>query len=246
MRLPRFLVEVELPAEGEVALPSTVAHQVRRVLRLRPEARICLLPGDGQEVVTELVRISAAEAVVRVLERRRPEVERKHALEVALAVLKGERLEWCVQKLTELGVTDLVLLVAERCVPDPGPSRWPARVARLERVAAEAVEQCGRTRLPRIAGPLPLSGYLARPSPGPRLLLDPDAARPLARLVPAEGPLALLVGPEGGWTASETADAVRAGAVQVELGPRILRAETAAVAAVGLAALVQEASSGKG
>lgn len=246
-RPPRFLVPPGLlpsgaaPPPEPVALPPAVARQVLRVLRLREGAPLVLLGGDGREFPGQLTLRGPAPAALLAAPRS-PATELLQPLHMAVSVLKGDRLDWLTQKLTELGATRLTYLITERTVALPPTERWPARLARLRRIAEEAVEQSGRVCPPLLEGPLPLEDLLGRTPPAGRelrLLLHPEAHRTLgAVLTPPGCPCLLMVGPEGGFTLREAELAAAAGVATVRLGAQVLRAETAALAAAALAASV--------
>ena len=161
-------------------------------------------------------------------------------LRFGIALLKGEKLEWVVQKLTELGVGEIAFLQTERVVATPGEGRWTARLVRYAAIAREAAEQCGRVRLPALHGPVGLADYLRAAGETPLFLVHPDAASPLRAALPARGSARLLIGPEGGFSPREAALARECGATAASLGARILRSETAALAAAVLAAARSE------
>src|SRR5262249_17285776 len=146
----------------EVLLPAPVAHQVFRVLRLQAGARIALFSGeDGRECKAVLEQVSASTVVARIAAWRVPGVELPCRLHVALAILKGEKLDWAVQKLTELGADWISLVRTDRTVVAAGEERWPRRLERYRRIAVEATEQSGRVRIPIVAGPVNLEEALA-------------------------------------------------------------------------------------
>jgi 16S rRNA (uracil1498-N3)-methyltransferase len=235
----RFYVSPEVLAAEPVALPPETAHQLFRVLRLRPGARIVLFCGDGEECEAEVLTLDQRSAAVRLLERRRPEVELRCRLQVAVAVLKGEKLDWAVQKLTELGAARISLLTTERTIVSAGEERWPRRLERLRKIAQEAAEQSGRVRLPDLREPVTLAHLLAeRPA---ALILAPGAGIALSDAVsPCPDELTVLIGPEGGFSDAEVVRALDLGARAVSLGRRILRAETAALAAATLVAAASD------
>src|SRR5207247_2195468 len=152
----------------------------------------------------------------------------------------GEKLDWAVQKLTELGAGRISFLLTQRTVVSPGDGRWDSRLARYRRIAQEAVEQCGRVLLPEIGAPEPLQ-QCVEAGEGPRLILDPSSGASLLEALGSchEG-LILLIGPEGGFTPEEILAARAAGAHGVSLGRRTLRAETAAIAAAAVIAAAVE------
>ncbi len=237
----RFFVPPELLATEDVRLPPETAHQVVRVLRLRAGARVVLFGGDAGECEAVLQTVRGDLVVARVAERRLPDRELPCRLAVALAVLKGDKADWVVQKLTELGACRISFLQAERSVAGAADERWPKRLERYARIAREAAEQCGAVRIPQVDGPWTLEALLARGGDGPAIFLHPEAPVSLPALLGDEpGALLLLVGPEGGFTPGELETATAAGAVPARLGRRILRAETAAIAAAAVAAAAMD------
>jgi 16S rRNA (uracil1498-N3)-methyltransferase len=236
----RFYVPGPLAA-GLVDLPGPAAHQVLSVLRLRPGAPLVLFDGRGGEWSAKLAAAGREGVAARLLEHHTP--AREAALRVTLgqALLKADRFEWVLQKGTELGVAAFQPLLTRRTVPGGPGARSEGRLERWRRIVTEAAEQSGRCVVPRVAPPAPLAATLAEP--GPTVLLwEGERERPFAtalRLAAGEGgPVRLLVGPEGGFEAQEAAAAVTAGAFSATLGPRILRSETAALAAVALTCLL--------
>lgn len=216
MTVHRFFVDpAQMPGE-RFALPASVAHQVRRVLRLRDGDELVLLPGDGTEA---LCRIEGPDCVV--LERSPTAGEPEHRLTVVQALLKGDGLETVVRAGTELGVAAFQLVVSERCVVRELSDR---RLGRLRAIAREAAEQSERGRVPDVEPPLPLG---ARLRPGSVLLAERGAPQRLGAIEPAAS---VVIGPEGGFTAAELEAATVAGARLAWLGPRILRSETVAAA----------------
>jgi 16S rRNA (uracil1498-N3)-methyltransferase len=229
----RFYVPPALLDGSSLVLPPETARQALRVLRLRPGHRVVLFSGDGQECEAVLEEVTSGRVSARVECRRTPQVELGCRLHAAVAVLKGEKLDWTVQKLTELGACRISLLLTERTVVTAGEERWPRRVERLRRIAQEAAEQCGRVRLPEIFQPRPLRAFLEDEEGAPRLLLHVGAEAPLsAEAAACRERVTLLSGPEGGFTQAEAALALGL----VSLGPRVLRAETAAIAAAAVIA----------
>jgi 16S rRNA (uracil1498-N3)-methyltransferase len=211
---------------------------------VRTGEKIVLFCGDGREHEAVLEVISSRDVTARIVGTTTPAVELPCFLHVAVAALKGEKLDWTIQKLTELGVARVTLLETERTVRHAGDERWARRLERYTRIATEAAEQSGRLVVPAVAGPASIEEVLSS-SGSPAFFLDPRAERLLtAALRPVPRSILLLVGPEGGFTPAEEERAVEAGAVRVGLGRRTLRAETAAIAAAAVAAMVVEVSTG--
>jgi 16S rRNA (uracil1498-N3)-methyltransferase len=228
---PRFFAPVDLPLGSELRLPDRAAHHLA-VLRLRSGDNVTLFNGRGGEFTAELVRVSAGQAWARVLTSRNP--ERESPLRVALAqcVSSGDRMDTTLQKSTELGVSRIVPVASERSVVRLSGERAAKRVAHWRNVVIAACEQCGRNEVPEVASITGIDVFLDDREPGGlRLLLAPEAARTLKEL-PRPEKVALLVGPEGGLTERERTSAERAGYVPVRFGPRVLRTETAPLAAI--------------
>jgi 16S rRNA (uracil1498-N3)-methyltransferase len=233
----RFYVPAELLQAEEARLPAGVAAQITRVLRLRPGAALTLFCGDGFQQEAVIQEAGPSGVTVRLMERSAPEVELPCGLHVAVAVLKGEKLDWTVQKVTELGARRISLLRTERTIVSAAEERWPRRLERYRRIAGEAAEQSGRVRVPEILELRRLEAALQGEEGTTRLILDPSAASPLLSLLdPCPESVMVLVGPEGGFTEGEVRAAVKGGAVRARLGRRILRAETAAATIVASAA----------
>lgn len=238
---PRLHVDLPLAPDAVLALPPAAARHVQ-VLRLQPGAALTLFDGRGGEWAAELVDLGRREVRVRVL--RHVEVERELALEVTLAagMPANDRMDALVEKATELGAAALQPLLCERSVLRLQGERAERRRAHWQAVASAACEQCGRNRVPRIAPVAGLADWLATlaaPAPGEvRLLLSPAADTPaLAQAARGARRLLLLSGPEGGLADAEQRAARAAGFVPASLGARVLRADTAplaALAALGL------------
>lgn len=202
------------------------------VLRLQTGATLTLFDGRGGEYSACIQRVDKAALTLTVGARR--EVSRESPMTTVLAqgVSSGERMDYTVQKCVELGVAAIQPLLTQRSVVRLSGERADKRVAHWQAVAVAACEQCGRNRVPEVLPLLPLTKWLAQPPDGTRYLLSPRATQRLRDSPPPRDGVTLLVGPEGGWNDEETAAARLAGFVPMALGPRILRTETAAVAAL--------------
>jgi len=246
----RFFVPPEtlagVPDGAIVPLPPDISRQLYTVLRLRAGTRVLLLDGDGGEVLAELVRVEAARfeaggVEARILERRLARGEPRLHLTLYAALLKGQHLEWVLQKGTELGVSAFVPIFTNRTVVRGATARGDTSVAfkkrdRWERILREAAEQCRRARVPQLHDPLSFAdacrdaasshdlSFLPTMLEGGRSLAEAARVAPPARA-------ALLIGPEGGFDEGEVRLALDCGIEPVSLGPRTLRAETAALAA---------------
>jgi len=208
------------------------AHHVIHVLRLQAGAPLTLFDGRGVEYPALIRRIDKSGLTLTVTARR--EVSRESPLTVVLAqgISSGERMDYTVQKCVELGVSAIQPLITQRSVVRLAGERADKRVAHWQSVAAAACEQCGRNQLPAVLPLQPLTQWLGMPVNGVRYLLSPHAGKRLREFERPQDAVMLLVGPEGGWNDDETAAARLAGFTPMVLGPRVLRTETAAVAAL--------------
>jgi 16S rRNA (uracil1498-N3)-methyltransferase len=234
MAAPRFFVPLEL-ASGMIGetleLPDSSAHHATRVVRLGVGDALTLFAGTGGEYAATITRIDKRGAAVRI-DGYAP-VERESALRITLAqaIAANDAMDHAIRKATELGVTAIQPLITARSAPLPAGERREKRHAHWRQIAIAACEQCGRNRVPEVSAPQSLAGWL-RFWRGGGIMFAPDAGRGLAALPAPAAPIALLIGPEGGFAPDEMEGALRSGFTAVQLGPRVLRAETAAVAAL--------------
>ena len=234
MTAPRFLVPLDLsPASvGQtILLPAAAAHHAVRVVRLAVGDALTLFNGAGGEYAATLTRAERNDARVRI-ESFDP-VERESPMPVTLAqsIAANDAMDYAVRKAVELGVAAIQPLVTERSAPLPAGARADKRLAHWKGIAAAACEQCGRNRIPEIAVPVPWYDWLAGWK-GAGILLVPAAHASLATLSRPPFPVALAIGPEGGFSEREI-DTARSKAFHaISFGPRVLRTETAAAAAL--------------
>lgn len=231
MRLSRFFVDSPL-ALGTHSLPEAAAHYIGRVLRLPAGAAVQLFDGSGEEFRGELVAVGKKEVSVELTEQLPGMAESPLRIHLGQGLSRGERMDWAIQKATELGVAEITPLVSERCEVRLKDERADKRLAHWRQVAISACEQCGRSVLPRINPPRVLADWL-QVEADLKLALHP-VAEPLTRH-PAPQTLAFLIGPEGGLSDAEIEQASRAGFLPARLGPRVLRTETAPVVALSVA-----------
>jgi len=239
MRLPRIFVEGPLVAAQQMELPAAASQHLLAVLRLRVGAPLVLFDGRGGEHPARLVAAGRGSARIEVGGHRAIERESPLAITLLQGMARGERMDFVVQKATELGVQRIVPVMMARCVVQLGAERADRRREHWLAVAASACEQCGRNRLPVISEPLSLDAACADTTDAQRWLLDPEAGSTLRDALGAsavDGSLVrnvtLLIGPEGGVEPGEQQRALQAGFSAVRFGPRILRTETAALATI--------------
>lgn len=236
MNLPRFFCPLALSAGVSVDLPESAARHAARVLRLRSGDDLTLFDGRGGEYAARIAQVERDRVRVDVLAWDARECESPLALTLVQALQAGEKMDLTVQKAVELGVGRIVPVLARRSVVRLDGARAARRVEHWRGVAASACEQCGRNRVPEVAELQGLERWLAQPAPAGalRLMLAPGAGHTLATLAPpaAGSPIELLIGSEGGLAPEEMHAAAQAGFVAVRLGPRVLRTETAGLAAL--------------
>jgi 16S rRNA (uracil1498-N3)-methyltransferase len=228
----RFFHSSPITAD-RVTLDGSEAHHLLHVGRATEGQGVTLVDGSGAEFAAVVEKLGRSTVELRVVERIEADRELTFALTSGVALPKGDRQKWLVEKLTEIGVATLVPLITERGVAQP----TAGALDRLRRSVVEASKQCGRNRLMEIADPQSWGDWTAQASEARRLLAHPRGL-PLSELnlTPPQS-TRLAIGPEGGFTDIEVAAAIEAGWQTVNLGPRILRVETAAIALAAAIAL---------
>jgi 16S rRNA (uracil1498-N3)-methyltransferase len=231
MRVPRVFVELPLGGENRVRLPPGASRHLIQVLRLRTGAPLTLFNGDGRDFPGRLLIVTGGAAEVETglpTDREPPAVLAVH---LGIGVSRGERMDLAIQKAVELGVSRISPLFSRRSLVRLDGTRLDRRQQHWRGVLVAACEQSGRRRLPELSAATSLDRWLSRPHPTP-LLLDHRSPTPLTALRSPAGALTLLVGPEGGLTPEERARAGASAFTPVRLGPRVLRTETAPLAAL--------------
>ncbi len=230
--MPRFFVDLPLSPGAKIDLPPVPAHHATRVLRLVKGSEVVLFNGQGGEYPAVLDWVDKDMVSARCREWR--DAERESPLDIRLAqgISSGERMDYTLQKAVELGVTEIQPLAMRRSVVKLTSERAARRVEHWQGVVMSACEQCGRNRLPLVAKPLDIPQWLATEPDGLKLFLSPDADATLKDLELPQRPVWLVAGPEGGFEPEEAKLITDFGFTPIRLGPRILRTETAALAAV--------------
>ncbi|NMF84275.1 16S rRNA (uracil(1498)-N(3))-methyltransferase [Nodosilinea sp. P-1105] len=239
MALPRVIVAPDQVTPDQIALTQDQQHYLHRVLRLVTGDRFIALDGQGQQWVAQLTTTPDTAAIVNTQPPLQPSTA---PITLVMALPKGNGFDQVVRQATELGVTTIQPVISDRTLHHPNPKK----LDRWRRIAAEATEQSERLQLPQVLPPLPWADYLHQPGEGYRWLCVARCGEPhlLTALQNCHKPLpiTLAIGPEGGWTAAEIDTAIAAGLQPVSLGPRILRAVTAPLAALALITAVQDLS----
>lgn len=233
MRTIRCFVDSPLAPGAQATLSETATGHLVRVLRLGVGDAIVLFNGDGHDFAARLVSVSKRGAEAEVLDACPVANESPLRITLAQGIARGEKMDWVLQKGTELGVAAFAPVSTDRTEVKLDAERAAKRLAHWQAVLVSACEQSGRARLPRLAEPLSLANYAAAEAAPVKLVLDPTADLGLHDLsLPAAADVALLVGPEGGLSERDLATARAAGFTGLRLGPRILRTETAGLAAI--------------
>lgn len=238
--MPVFFVPPRCLTPPTVSVTGALLRHLRDSLRLAQGEIILLSDGEQLRYRVEITAITKQALTGRIMESIARPPERAPSLTLGQAILKGERMDWVIQKTTELGVQTIIPIQSRRSIVQPKADRIEGQTARWQRIALEAAQQSEQWRVPTLVSPLPFSSCTTG-FPGYPLALilteRRNRARSLANIVLPTSPeasIVVLVGPEGGWTEEEIAAAERAGYVPITLGARILRAETAATLAIGL------------
>ena len=239
--MPRFYCPAPLATGLALSLPAGAARHVQ-VLRLQPGDVITLFNGEGGEFDATVTRMGRSDVDVEVGAHQAVEREATRAVHLLAGITANERMDWLVEKATELGVASITPLVAERSVLKLKGERAEKKLAHWQGVAVAAAEQCGRNRVPTMHPAMTLAEWVKKAPPGERWVLSlSEGTQPLAQMQgPATGlpmaPVTVLSGPEGGLSPTEEAAALAAGFAPVTLGPRVLRAETAPLAVLACCA----------
>jgi 16S rRNA (uracil1498-N3)-methyltransferase len=236
MRVIRVHVEETLAPGASVVLTGAAARHVRQVLRLGEGDPVTLFNGDGADYPARIESLARGAVEVVVIATAAARSESPLLLRLVQGIARGERMDIVVQKATELGVAAIQPVVTSRSVVRLDAAASDRRQAHWRGIAIAACEQCGRARIPDVASPVKYAAWLERPAAAGarRLLLAANAARPLHGAAQGANDVELLVGPEGGLDDAERDAAVRGGYVPCRLGPRVLRSETAAIAAIAV------------
>ena len=228
-RIPRFHVAAGLSPGAQLELPRESSHHAARVLRLRIADTVTLFDGTGGEYEARIVSLARGEVVVTVGAHQPRERESPLSVTLVQGIAGADRMDFIIQKAVELGAAGIQPVLTSKSVVRLSKERGEARLAHWQRIAIAACEQCGRNRIPEILPALPVDQY-SPPKEGAKVMLSPQADQDLKQL--AQMPLILAVGPEAGFDSSEEKLLAQKGFVPARLGPRILRTETAALAAL--------------
>ena len=230
--MPRFYVDFALSPDSVVELPDNVVRHLN-VLRVKNTEEIVLFNGNGKSYPALPEVLEKRRASVRILREEATDNESPLNITLVQAVSAAERMDFTLQKSVELGVAEIRPVISERCVVRLSGERAEKRVARWQEIVVSACEQSGRNIVPKV---LPLTTYVQDlqqlPQETTKLLMSLNRAQKLSDVRPQSGKVVFMVGPEGGWTEKEEQQAFDAGFQSVTLGKRVLRTETASLAAI--------------
>ena len=235
--MPRFYCPQPLVSGNTIELPEAVAHHLH-VVRLQPGAALTLFNGEGGQYRATLVETGKRRATAVIDGHEAHEAEAPYAVTLAQGLPEGSKMDWIIEKAVELGVAAIQPLAAARSVVRLSGERLEKRQSHWHGVIVAASEQCGRNRLAQLLPMADVQPWLAAGAGATRILLSPRATESLAGWARANAPQAvtLLIGPEGGLSPQEEDAAVAAGALSLSMGPRVLRTETAGLAALAVLA----------
>jgi 16S rRNA (uracil1498-N3)-methyltransferase len=232
MRLSRFFIDAPL-SHGEHELPEAQSHYIGRVLRMTEGDAVQLFDGSGTEFPATLIEVGKKRVRVKIDESFAGLTESSLLIHLGQGLSRGERMDWAIQKATELGVTQITPIISERCEVRLKDERAEKRQLHWQQIAISACEQCGRSVVPVVNPPVTLTDWLKNTQADLKLVLHPVAEPLVSHEKPAS--LAFLIGPEGGLNDAEVEQAKGAGFHAARLGPRVLRTETAPVVALSIA-----------
>jgi 16S rRNA (uracil1498-N3)-methyltransferase len=232
MRIIRIYYPFELSADSFVTLTDDATNHLANVLRAKTGQAIVLFNGDGNEYSAQLSEVAKRKVVAHIDSKISISIESPLSIHLGQGISRGDRMEWVIQKSVELGVTDITPLITERCGVKLSKERWSKKHEQWQKLAIAACEQCGRNVLPVLHSPTIFTDWINLSTNQVRLTLHPRAEKAFRHVaMPATG-ARLLIGPEGGFSEQEIYQTEQNGFQTIQLGPRVLRTETAAIAAI--------------
>ncbi|NVK58408.1 MAG: 16S rRNA (uracil(1498)-N(3))-methyltransferase [Alteromonadaceae bacterium] len=234
MRIPRLYHAGIIAVDSEITLHADTAHHVANVLRLKNGHPVVLFNGDGNEYSATVVLAQRRQVIIEVDSKLAIDPQSSLPLHLGQGVSKGDRMDWVLQKATELGASDITPLITERCPVKLDEKRWQKKFQQWQKIIQGACEQCGRNTLPTLHPVISLQDWLSDSTQQTRLVLAPGSQQRLTQLAANHKGYRLLIGPEGGLSDAEVHQSQEAGYTACSLGPRILRTETAALSGLSI------------
>jgi 16S rRNA (uracil1498-N3)-methyltransferase len=229
MKIPRLYLDRALHLHTHLILEALETHRLSTVLRLEKDHSIILFNGDGHEYLGIISVINRRAIHVKITEKIEKNLESPLFIHLGQVISKGEKMDFVIQKATELGVNEITPLLSERCVVQVKAERLEKKQEHWKKIAIHAAEQCGRTSIPTIHPPIPLMEWVFNSKEASRFVLHLNAEHSLKKAQNL-GTVAVLIGPEGGLTDQEVDFATTKKFMPIQLGPRVLRTETATLA----------------
>ena len=231
--MTRLFCDFPLAIGENIELPKDAARHIM-VLRLSAGDTLTLFNGLGGEYQARITRIDRQRVTTEIVSHSSREAELPYRITLAQGIPEATKMDWIIEKSVELGVSDIIPLAAQRSVVRLNNDRAEKRLSRWQAIAISAAQQCGRNRLPHIASPAGTGEYLRQTTPSPRILFSPRATETLPEWARHQKPqnITLMIGPEGGFSPEEETMAEQEGVTFLSMGSRILRTETAGLAAV--------------
>lgn len=231
MRIPRIYIDQTLASPGTAELTESVSHYLCNVLRLHPDDKIIAFNGNGSEYIALIREVTSKRAVISIESSQEPQRESALHIELGQGISRGERMDFVFQKAVELGVHALTPVWTKRCQVHLKKDRLEKRMSHWRGVIHSACEQSGRVAIPTLHSASRLDHWLKNDRNQIGIVLDPGASLSINQVTRAQN-VRILIGPEGGLGPDEMSCALRSGFTPVRLGPRVLRTETAAIAAL--------------
>ncbi|MFT5676716.1 MAG: 16S rRNA (uracil1498-N3)-methyltransferase [Paraglaciecola sp.] len=232
MRIFRIYYPDLLKVESQIVLTADASNHIANVLRAKPGQALVLFNGDDSEYSAVLIEVTKRNVVVQVEAKLSMSVESPLSIHLGQGISRGDRMELVLQKSAELGVTEISPLITERCGVNLSEQRWQKKYQQWQKIIIAACEQCGRNTLPTLNMPCTFSNWINQSTKQLRLTLHPRAEKAFRHITVPPAGVRLLIGPEGGFSENELYNTEQAGFHSVQLGPRVLRTETAAIAAI--------------
>lgn len=232
MRIPRIYHPELLAVDQHVELTSDATQHLVNVLRLTEGHPLVLFNGDNNEYSAELTVAKKRQAVALIDAKLSISTESLLKVHLGQGVSRGDRMDWVIQKAVELGVNEITPLITERCGIKMQQERWDKKLQSWQKIIISACEQCGRNTLPTLNPCISLNDWISQSTNQLRLTLHPHADKSMKHLDISPAGVRLLIGPEGGFSESEIYATEEAGFQTVQMGPRVLRTETAAIASI--------------
>lgn len=232
MQIPRLFIDMPLSSGETVLLPRDKAHYISNVLRMRAGDSIKVFNNLGYEYESSIIDITKKTAQIKLSKSIQIENESPLKITLCLAIARGQHMDFSIQKAVELGVSNIVPVISEFSNVKLEDSRVQNKLTHWQNIIISASEQCGRNTLTRLQKPLDFSKWLELDTSMKRLILHPASQQSLSGIDMQDNELSLIIGPEGGFSEHEVKLSEEKGCISISMGPRILRTETAVVAAV--------------